>query len=140
MRRKHAAVLAVLLLVAATASAGPARLLRVHFIGDCDAFTVVVSGEGLNQSSPTVSYNIILTPHSGEPMAIVDSFPVTPKKDGKFHKKVHGTWKTFEFTLTDAFTLSGSAILTSGLTLLHTRSITFSPATLSCKSKKMIPS
>ena len=123
-----------MLLVAAGASADPARLLKVRFSGDCTSFTIVVIGQGLNQPNPTVSYNITLTPRSGEPMTIVDSSPVTPEKDGKFHKTIHGTWKKFEFALTDAFTLSGSAILISDLTLLHTTTITFSRATLNCKT------
>ena len=123
---------AVVCLFATAAFAAPARLLRARFSGDCDGFTIVVTGEGLSQPNPTVSYNITLTPRSGEPMTIVDSSPVTPEKDGKFHKTIHGTWKEFEYTLTEAYTLSGSAILISDLTLLHTTPITFSRATLNC--------
>jgi len=69
---------------------------------------------------------------SGESMAIVDSFPVTPEKDGTFRKTIEGTWKTFEFTLTDKYTLSGSALLTSNLNLLHTMPLEFSPKNLNC--------
>lgn len=118
------------------ASAQPARLLTARFSGNCDGFTIKVTGDGLHQPNPTVSYNIKLTPPSGEPLIIVDSSPVTPEKNGKFHKTVHGTWKKFEFTLTDAFTLSGSAILISDLTLLHTAPVTFSRATLTCSQKR----
>lgn len=131
-----ALALGVLLLVAAPASAGPARLLTARFSGDCDAFTIVVTGEGLNQPNPTVSYNVTLTPRSGEPMTIVDSVAVMPEKNGKFRKIIHGTWKKFEFTLTDAFTLSGSAILMSDLTPLDLTPITFSQATLSCSQRR----
>lgn len=132
---RMALALGVLLLAPEVASAGPARLLTARFSADCDAFTVVVTGEGLSEPNPTVSYNITLTPRSGKPMTIVDSFPVTPQKDGKFHQTVHGTWKKFEFTLTDAFRLSGSAILISDLTLLNTTPIKFSPATLNCSQR-----
>ena len=126
----------VLLSLVAGASAGPARLLTVRFSGDCDGFTLEVTGEGLNQPNPTVSYNIKLTPHSGEPIIIVDSSPVTPEKDGKFHQTIRGTWKKFEYTLGDNFKLSGSAILVSDLNLLHTIPVTFSRRTLSCSGKR----
>lgn len=120
-------------LMATVASAAPStRMVSARFSAGCRAYTVTVSGEGLNQPNTVVSYNITLTPSSGEPMTVVDSFPVTPGKDGKFHKTIEGTWKQFEFTLTDKYTLSGSAILVSDLTLLHSLVITFSPGTLSC--------
>ena len=124
-----------LLLFASAASAEPARLLTARFSGDCDVFTIEVTGDGLHQPNPTVSYNIKLTPRSGEPLFIVDSFVVTPDKDGKFHKTVHGTWEKFEYTLTDSFTLSGSAILISDLRLLHTISITVPRAKLNCRRR-----
>ena len=126
--------LAVLAFLAATDafSAPPTRLLLAKFSGDCKAYTIAVSGQGLTQPNAIVSYNIRLTMPSGESMAIVDSFPVTPEKDGRFHKTVAGTWKTFEFTLTDKYTLSGSALLTSNLNLLHTIPLEFSPKNLHC--------
>jgi hypothetical protein len=128
---------ALAFLVGTGASAAPiTRLLTVRFSGDCQAYTIAVTGEGLKQPNPTVSYNIMLTPRSGEPMTIVDSFPVTPEKDGRFHKTIEGTWKKFEFTLTDRYTLSGSALLDSDLTLLHTLAITFSRKNLNCASNR----
>ena len=133
---RFALAFGVLVLVAACASADSARLLKVRFSGDCNSFTIDVTGQGLSQPNPTVSYNITLTPRSGEPMTIVDSSPVTPEKDGKFHKTIHGTWKKFEFTLTDVFTLSGSAILISDLVFLHTTPITFSRARLDCSQSR----
>ncbi len=120
--------LAVLAFLATDALAAPGRLLRAKF----KAYTIAVSGEGLTQPNPTVNYNIKLTQPSGESMAIVDLFPVTPEKDGRFHKAIAGTWKTFEFTLTDKYTLSGSALLTSDLNLLHTIRLEFSPKNLNC--------
>jgi hypothetical protein len=113
-------------------AAPPARLLLARFSGDCKAYTIAVSGEGLKQPNPIVSYNIRLTLPSGESMAIVDSFPVTPEKDGSFRKTIEGTWKTFEFTLTDKYTLSGTALLASDLNLLHTIPLGFSPKSLNC--------
>ena len=56
-----------------------------------------------------------------------------PEKDGRFHATIQGTWKKFEFTLMDKYTLSGSAILASNLTLLHTLPIAFSPKNMSCR-------
>ena len=79
-----------------------------------------------------VSYNITLTPPSGEPMTITDSFAVTPEKDGSFHKTVRESWKKFEFILTGKYELSGSAILLSDLTLLHTRKMKFARGRLNC--------
>lgn len=128
-----ALALGVFLSVSTAPSASPARLLTVRFSGDCEGFTIVVTGEGLSQPNPTVSYNITLTPRSGEPVTIVNSSGVTPEKDGKFRKTIHGTWKKFEIMLPDAFTLSGSAILISDLTLLHTTPITFSRTSLNCR-------
>ena len=129
-------LIAVAFLAATGASAAPiTRLLTVRFSGDCKAYTIAVTGEGLKQPNPIVSYNITLIPRSGEPMTIVDSFPVTPEKDGRFHKTIEGTWEKFAFTLTDKYRLSGSALLDSDLTLLHTLVITFSPKNLDCVSK-----
>lgn len=127
------AALALLVSSMATdASAPPARLLTAKFSGGCNRYSITVTGEGLKQPNPIVSYNITLTPPAGEPIAIVDSFPVAPDKDGRFHMTIHGTWKKFEFTLTDKYTLSGSTILNSNLNLLHTLPITFSPKNLNC--------
>jgi hypothetical protein len=127
------AALALLVSSMATdASAAPARLLTAKFSGGCNQYTITVTGEGLKEPNPIVSYNITLTPPAGEPIAIVDSFPVAPEKDGRFHKTIHGTWKKFEFTLADKYTLSGSAILASNLTLLHTLPIAFWPKNLNC--------
>lgn len=124
----------VVLFFAATTFAAPSktRLLTATFTGDCDAFTVAVTGEGLKQPNPVVSYNITLTPRSGEPMTIVDSFEVTPEKDGTFHKTVTESWKKFEYTPKGKFVLSGSAILTSKLIPLHDLKIRFSRPTLNC--------
>jgi hypothetical protein len=57
---------------------------------------------------------------------------VTPEKDGKFRKTIAGTWIKFEFTLTDKYPLSGSALLNSNLNLLHTIPLEFSPKNLNC--------
>jgi hypothetical protein len=110
----------------------PARLLSAKFSGRCDAFTFTVSGEALHESHLIVSYNIMLTPRSGDPIAIVDSFPVAPEADGRFHGTVDGTWKKFEFTLSNRYTLSGSAILTSDNGVLHTLAIQFPKKKLTC--------
>lgn len=123
---------ALICLVATGASAAPARLLTARFSGGCNTFTITVRGEGVKQPNPIVSYNITLTPRSGEPITIVDSFALTPEKDGRFHKTIEGNWKKFEFTLTDKYTLSGSAILISDLALLHTLAITFTRENLTC--------
>ena len=90
--------------VCSTTHSAAARQIQWRLQG---IHTIAVSGQGLTQPNAIVSYNIRLTMPSGESMAIVDSFPVTPEKDGRFHKTVAGTWKTFEFTLTDKYTLSG---------------------------------
>lgn len=129
---RFALTLSMLLVGATRVSALPPRLSAASFSGGCEAFTIFVSGEGLQQSSAIVSYNITLTPKSGEPMVITDSFEVTPDKDGTFHKSFDATWKKFEFILTSSYRLSGSAVLLSGLTPLHNRAITFSRKKLNC--------
>lgn len=125
--------LGLLVLLAATGdSAASARMLTARFSGGCNAYTITVAGDGLTQPNAIVSYNITLIPRSGEPLTIVDSFAVVAENDGKFRKTIQGNWKKFEFTLTDKYTLSGSAILTSDLTLLHTLPISFSRRKLNC--------
>lgn len=127
-------VLALLVFLMRTdAFAASPRLLTARFTGGCIGYTIAVTGEGLRESNSIVSYNITLTPPTGEPIAIVDSFPVTPEKDGRFHGTIQGTWKNFEFTLAGKYTLSGSAILASNLTLLHTLPVTFSRKNMNCR-------
>lgn len=119
-----------------SAAPSPTRLLSANFSGGCDTYTIAVTGEGLNQPNPVVSYNIRLTPRSGEPMTIVDSFEVTPEKDGSFRKTVHESWKKFEYTLTRKYTLSGVAVLLSDRTPLHTLPLTFSAVKLNCSKRR----
>ena len=123
-----------ILFAATTASTAPSstRLLTASFSGGCDTYTIAVRGEGLNQPNPVVSYNITLTPRSGEGMTITDSFVVTPEKDGSFQKTVHESWKKFEYTLTRKYLLSGVAVLLSDRTPLHNLPLTFSPTKLNC--------
>lgn len=128
----------IILFVAVATSAGPSppRLLTATFTGGCDTYTISVTGEGLNQPNPVVSYNIKLTPRFGEPMTIVNSFDVTPENDGSFHKTVTESWKKFEYTLTGKYTLSGVGVLLSDRTPLYTLPLTFSPAKLNCATKR----
>jgi hypothetical protein len=133
MRAPSPVGLTLLVLLVATGDLpASARLLTARFSGGCNAYTITVAGDGLTQLNAIVSYNITLTPRSGETLTIVDSFAVVAESDGRFHKTIHGNWKKFEFTLTDKYTLSGSAILTSDLTLLHTLPISFSRQKLNC--------
>jgi hypothetical protein len=122
-----------MLLAVMCASAAPTRLLTATFTGDCDSFTIMVTGEGLNEPDAIVSYNIKLTPRSGgEPMTIVDSFPVTPEQDGSFHKTITQSWKKFEYRLAGKYTLSGSALLASSLIPIHDIAIKFPRPKLNC--------
>jgi len=139
VRRSLRIPLAVAILfftTAVSAAPPPARLLTASFSGGCDTYTIAVTGEGLNQPNPVVSYNITLTPRSGEPMTITDSFVITAEKDGSFRKTVHQAWKKFEYTLTGKYTLSGIAVLLSDRTPLHTLPLTFSPAKLNCATRR----
>jgi hypothetical protein len=123
-----------ILFFATTVSAAPSptRLLTASFGGGCDTYTIAVTGEGLNQPNPVVSYNITLTPRSGEAMTITDSFVVTPEKDGSFHMTVRESWKKFEYTLTRKYALSGVTVLLSDRTPLHNLPLTFSPKKINC--------
>ena len=135
VRRSLRIPLAVAILFVTTAVSAappPAQLFTASFSGGCDTYTIAVTGEGLNQPNPVVSYNITLTPRLGEPMTITDSFVITPEKDGSFRKTVHESWKKFEYTLTRKYVLSGVAVLVSDLTPLHTMALTFSPVKLNC--------
>lgn len=131
-RLKFALTMSVALFGATGVSGVPAQLLSARFSGGCEAFTIAVSGEGLQQRSAIVSYNVTLTPKSGEPLVITDSFEVTPEQDGTFRKSFDATWKKFEFTLAGNYSLSGSAVLLNGLTPLHNRALTFSRKKLNC--------
>jgi hypothetical protein len=126
----------VLSLVAAGTPASPARLLTASFTGGCDSYRIAVAGEGLEQPNPIVSYNITLAPRSGESIIITDSFAVSPQKDGSFRETIHESWKQFGYALTGNYRLSGSAVLLSNLTLLHTLTIKFSQEKLNCGLKK----
>ena len=128
-----ALAIAAMSLAATCAFAAPTRLLTARFAGDCGSFTIAVTGEGLDEPNPIVSYNITLTPRSGgEPISIVDSFEVTPEKNGSFRKTISASWKKFEFTLADNYNLSGSVLLTSNLNLLHNLTIRFARKKLNC--------
>jgi hypothetical protein len=126
---------AFLLVSTVPAHAAPARFLTATFSGGCDSFTIAVTGEGLQEPNAVVSYNITLTPRSGEPIAVVDSFPVTPAKDGTFRGTIRQSWEKFEYRLTAYYKLSGNVILASNLTPLHTLSISFSPKKLNCHGR-----
>jgi hypothetical protein len=105
------------------------------FTAQCDSYRLHVSGSGVDKPKPLVGYNITLTPPSGPPLIITDSFPVTPNSDGAFQKTFSNSWKTFGFTLDGKHRLSGSAVLVIGLTPLSTATIKFSSITLSCRRK-----
>jgi hypothetical protein len=130
-----ALALAFLLVTTAPAHAAPARLLTATFSGGCDSFTIAVTGEGLEEPNAVVSYNITLTPRSGEPIAVVDSFPVVPAKDGTFRGTIRQSWEKFEYRLTAYYKLSGNVILASNLTPLHTLTMSFSPKKLNCHER-----
>src|SRR5215468_10246274 len=118
------------------ASAPTARLLTANFSGGCRSYTIRVAGEGLDQPNPVVSYNLTLAPRSGsEPMILTDSFEVIPDKDGSFRKSIRSSWRKFGFEASGNYTLSGSAILISKQTPLHTLPLAFSKATLDCSPK-----
>ena len=139
-RRITLAVIAIFVSLG-SASAPPPRLLTANFRGGCHSYGIVVTGEGLDQPDPVVSYNITLTPASrGQPLIITDSFAVHPEKDAHFHKSVRASWKKFGFTPEGDFRLSGTAILISNLTPLHTRTIVFSRAALTCGQRTSPPS
>ena len=125
-----------LFFAASTKCAEPTRILTANFAGGCDSFTISVTGDGLNQPNPVVSYNILLTPRSGEPIGIVDSFPVTPEKDGTFRKTIRQDWKKFEYALSVDYTLSGNVILASNLSPLHALTIEFAPKKLKCGRRR----
>jgi hypothetical protein len=133
MQMRTTLVAAVVLLAAIRAGGlGPNRLLRVSASAGCERYTVRVSGVTVDEPKPLVSYNITLTPPSGEPMTITDSFAVMPEKDGSFSQTITDSWKKFEFRLTGKYVLSGSAVLVRNLVPLDSSSVKFSPAKLDC--------
>jgi hypothetical protein len=130
-------------LLAMCAVAAPAEHRANHidtaaFMAQCGTYKLRVAGSGLDQPNPIVGYNITLTPPSGTSLIITDSFPVITNAAGTFRKTFTNSWKTFGFTLGGKYTLSGSAVLVSGLKPLSTVTITFSPASLTCGIERRI--
>ena len=124
-----------LLLMCASASPADDRSNQIDnatFAAQCDSFKIVVAGHGVDKPSPLVGYNIHLKPSSGTTLIITDSFPVQPDEKGTFRTTFTNSWKTFGYTLDAKYTLSGSAVLVSGLTPLSTVTISFSPARVNC--------
>jgi hypothetical protein len=122
------------------ASASPAddrsnQIDTATFAAQCDSFKIVVAGHGVDKPNPIVGYNIHLKPSSGTTLIITDSFPVQPDEKGVFRTTFTNSWKTFGFTLEGKYTLSGSAVLVSGLTPFSTVTLTSSRATLTCRKE-----
>jgi hypothetical protein len=99
----------------------------------CDVFRVRVAGNNVDQPKPLVAYNLALSPPSGEPVIITDSFDVTPDRDGRFERTVERSWRTFGLVIEEGrYVLSGSAVLVSGVKPLSWVEISFSSPSLSC--------
>ncbi|HKU27762.1 MAG TPA: hypothetical protein VJQ54_19990 [Candidatus Sulfotelmatobacter sp.] len=140
MFQSRAGLGTVFTLLAMCISAAPVdrianRIDHASFNPHCGTFEIRVAGSGVDQSKPIIGYNIKLTPQSGEALIITDSFPVVPDGNGEFHKTFRNSWKAFGFKLREKYSLSGSAVLVSGLTPLSTVTIRFSPATLDCRKE-----
>lgn len=133
MPLRLAAALLAMCITAAPADSSANQIDAAIFTAQCTTFKILVAGRGVNQPNPIVGYNITLTPPSGESLIITDSFPVMPDSSGSFRKTFANSWKTFGFTLTGKYTLSGSAVLVSGLKPLSTIPIAFSSTSLTCK-------
>ena len=130
-----AVVLMALRSAAAPGDHGSNQIESATFTAHCDTFKITVTGRGVDKPNPLVGYNIKLTPKSGTALIITDSFSVIPTSDGSFSKTFTNSWKTFGFTLDGKYSLSGSAVLVSGLTPLSTVTIAFAPAKLNCRKE-----
>jgi hypothetical protein len=127
-----AAVVVAMYTTATPADHKPNQIHTATFEAQCDTYSLRVSGRSIDKTNLIVGYNITLTPPSGEPLIITDSFSVVPNTDRTFRKTFTNSWKTFGFMLGGKYTLSGSAVLVTGLTPLSSVTIGFSPASLDC--------
>ena len=96
---------------------------------NCTSYTLTVSGGslavGVNYS---VTYTITLTPKSGSPVVITDTFPVTRDAAGNFNASVTHSLSGLNGT----YTLTGSATLLTNGTPHNTVPIAFNPVSLTC--------
>jgi len=98
----------------------------------CQQYTITVLGTDQLTSSVKVAYTITLTPTSGSPIVVNDSFTI-PVTGGAYSGSNTKTWASYGDTLNTNYTLAGSATVTAG-TVTQTASITFTPPTLACST------
>ena len=124
-------MVALILFVTLPASANV--IGRVTATDSCSGFTITASGTGLGKPSITVTFTITLTPPSGPPITITDTFVVTriPHSHGAYNTSYTQTWAHYGVTLTSSYTLSGSASFIPSHPKTF-KAISFSPPTLDC--------
>lgn len=96
----------------------------------CTQYTISVTGADLYYPTANVSYKVVLTPKSGTPIIVTNSFTVIRGGGGNFTGMTTQPWPS-KLKINSNYTISGAARL--DVPLGNTIPIVFSPATLNCK-------
>jgi hypothetical protein len=124
-----AAMIAVVALASLPAAANSVQ--HATATDTCSGFSLTVSGNNLGSKTATVDFTITLTPSSGSPIEISDSFVVTRTPHGTTYNTTYTqTWAHYGVTLNGNYTLTGTASFAPHH--YHPTGIVFSPSTLNC--------
>jgi hypothetical protein len=125
--------LCVALLVVLGIPASANTIGTVQVTDSCSGFTASITATGLGLPTATVDFTITLTPTSGTPITISDSFVVTriPHSHGTYSGSYTQTWAFYGDTLNTTYTLTGKATFGPPIKVRY-RPMAFSPSTLDC--------
>ena len=124
-----ALVAALLVLLALPAAANTVGTVQVT--DSCSGFTASITATGLSYQTATVDFTITLTPTSGTPITISDSFVVHRTPPHGYTGTYTQTWAHYGVTLNTTYTLTGKATFGPPIPPRY-RPMAFSPSTLDC--------
>jgi len=131
---KHCALfwaLLLILVVFATLPAAANIVENATATDSCTGFTVTVSGSDLGSPTKTVDFTITLTPTTGTPIVISDTFTVIrAEPHNTYDASYTQTWAHYGVTASGDYTLSGKAAFEPHN--YKPTSIKFTPTTLDC--------
>ena len=124
-----ALVAALLVLLALPAAANTVGTVQVT--DSCSGFTASITATGLSYQTATVDFTVTLTPTSGTPITISDSFVVHRTPPHGYTGTYTQTWAHYGVTLNTTYTLTGKATFGPPIPPRY-RPMAFSPSTLDC--------
>lgn len=127
--KSWALVAALLVLLGLPAAANTVGTVQVT--DSCSGFTATIAATGLSYPTATVDFTITLTPTSGTPITISDSFVVHRLYPHGYTGTYTQTWAHYGVTLNSAYTLTGKATFGPPIPTRY-RKMAFSPSTLDC--------